>query len=688
MVQGADKNPLRSLLYLSDLKLGQIFDSIDERTRRSIATQLTIDIKLLSVTLSSSSPDRSLRNRSRVARLTVGEQYLRQRRQIGDVASGDTWIEGQADMGWKPLQDGKTVLFCGYAGPLLVVLGGSVSNVLGYPASDEQTGSYTATIREAVSGGGQPEQFWHDLAATARDICVMPQPVRFLARVLSREYPNGAPARPAIVLATPLYVELADESLTGQSATASRVTRTAAPALSASTPPESPPAATSGEPQSIGPYMVQRRLGEGSMGVVYQVKDRDGRDLALKVIRHEYAQDAAFLRRLADEANTARRVQDPSVARLVDAVVNTETPYLVTEFAEGPTLLDKVSRDGPLPIGEAVEVGIGTANALAAIHAADIIHRDLAPSNVILSRNGPRVIDFGVASSAVSGEGPKGDRLRVGTPAYMSPEQIQREELTPASDVFSWASTMVFAATGHQPFGRTSRLGTFWEIQEDEPDLTDLPAELREIISAALDKNPAARPPADELVRGLRAIARPEPPSGQEHPSRLKRITKSWVSWATFAAIVVLGITTSVTLLPSNSALTMGQSVSVTSEQTGGIGAAIVTLSDGQVTTQPIGRQAPANGYYVVVHVKVTATADGFNLNSSAFYAVVNGRHYDTNSGNEPTLSLPNELNFGTGIINKGQSSSGDIAFDIPAQHGTVAFTPGNANTPVAYWSF
>ena len=75
-----------------------------------------------------------------------------------------------------------------------------------------------------------------------------------------------------------------------------------------------------------------------------------------------------------------------------------------------------------------------------------------------------------------------------------------------------------------------------------------------------------------------------------------------------------------------------------TSEQTGGIGAAIVTLSDGQVTTQPIGRQAPANGYYVVVHVKVTATADGFNLNSSAFYAVVNGRHYDTNSGNEPTL--------------------------------------------------
>ena len=189
--------------------------------------------------------------------------------------------------------------------------------------------------------------------------------------------------------------------------------------------------------------------------------------------------------------------------------------------------------------------------------------------------------------------------------------------------------------------------------------------------------------------------------SEQQHPPRPKGIAKSWVPWATVAiAILVLTFITIITLSGGSSprgpssggagpTLRMGQSANVTSGQTGGVGAAIVTLSGGQTTTHKIGTRAPAHGYYVVVHVKATATADGFTFDTSEFYAKVNGQNYDTNSGNEPTYSLPNQLNIkAPPSLNKNQSASGDIAFDIPARHGTIAFTPGNADSPVAYWSF
>jgi serine/threonine protein kinase len=368
----------------------------------------------------------------------------------------------------------------------------------------------------------------------------MPQPVRFLARVLSRHLPDADSAGTVIVLATPLYVELDDQPPASQPASVPQVAVPDPPVPLPSSQPGSAAASASGEPRSIGPYKVVRRLGEGAMGVVYQVSDSDGRDLALKVIRPKYAQDAAFLQRFAAEADTARQVRDASVAGVIDAAVNTEMPYLVAEFTEGPTIEEGVSRDGPLPTGDGLRVGIGIATALAAIHGAGFIHRDLTPSNVILSPGGPKVIDFGVARPAASGRDPRAERLRIGTPAYMSPEQVQHEELTPASDVFSWASIMVYATTGHQAFGRTSRVGVFWEIQEDEPDLTDVPAGLREIISAAFAKDPAARPSAGELIQRLRAIGQPQPspPAGYIRRHRVGIFIAAAVLIAASAATV------------------------------------------------------------------------------------------------------------------------------------------------------
>jgi WD40 repeat protein len=343
-----------------------------------------------------------------------------------------------------------------------------------------------------------------------------------------------------IVLATPLYVEHDDRPRARQPAGVPRVALPDPPPLMSSSRPGSVSAPVSGEPRTIGPYKVVRRIGEGAMGVVYQVRDSDGRDLALKVIRPEHAQDAAFLRRFAAETDTARRIRDASVAGIIDAAVNTETPYLVAEFTEGSTVEEKVSRDGPLPAGDGLRVGIGIATALAAIHGAGFIHRDLTPSNVILSPGGPKVIDFGAARSAVSGRDPSADRLRVGTPAYMSPEQIRHEDLTPASDVFSWASVMVYVTTGHQAFGRTSRMGVFCEIQEDEPDLPGVPDGLREVISAALAKDPAARPSAGELIRRLRWIGepRPSPPASYIRRHRAGIITAAAVLTTASAAAV------------------------------------------------------------------------------------------------------------------------------------------------------
>jgi serine/threonine protein kinase/sugar lactone lactonase YvrE len=564
VVQGKNSHPLRSLVYLSDLKLTQILDTIDEQTRRSIATELKIDLKLLSLTLSSTSVDRSLRNRSRVARLTVAERYIRQHLPVGDIASDREWIAGEMEMGWKPLQDGRTVLFCGefrgQAGSVLVTLGGSVSNVLGYPTSEEQMGSYASTIRDAVSGNGQPERFWHDLETTARHVGAMPQLVRFLARVLARHDPEEGPSGVAMVLATPLYVEHAEHTQPQHTAQARDMVQAERPAVARHARHASAPetrrssgtleAAPPGDPRFIGSYEVLRRLGEGSMGIVYLVADGHGHDRALKVIRPEYAGDPEFRRRFTEEADSAHRVQDSSVARVIEAATDAWPPYLVTEFVEGPTLLEKVSRDGSLPFEQALELGIGTAAALAAIHRTGIVHRDLTPSNVILSGAGPKVVDFGVASPAAWDRDT--DRLRTGTPAYSSPEQVQREKLTPASDIFSWASTMVYATTGHQPFGGKSRLGTLWEIIEDEPDLIGMPDPLRPVVLAALDKTPAARPSADKVLRDLRAIAGLGPASARQRPGLRNRLQRRRMVPLVAAALAIVGVAIAVPVLARN----------------------------------------------------------------------------------------------------------------------------------------
>ncbi|GEM_PF-151756 len=260
-----------------------------------------------------------------------------------------------------------------------------------------------------------------------------------------------------------------------------------------------------GDPDAIGQYTILSRLGQGTMGTVYLAYGHDGRNVALKVMRPEWAHDADFVRRFSQEAKHASRVDATYTAKVVAVSTDASHPYLATEFVDGPTLEDEVIRNGPLSPSQTKAVAIGTAAALIAIHDADIVHRDLKPSNVMLSHFGPRVIDFGIARSLGATTRLTQVGSRVGAPAYMSPEQWKDAELTSASDVFSWAGTMVYAATGHQPFGGpdTNMIALYIKVLEGQPNLTGVPIDLHAILESALAKEAAARPTARHLLAFL-----------------------------------------------------------------------------------------------------------------------------------------------------------------------------------------
>ncbi|MFF5209170.1 protein kinase [Streptosporangium sp. NPDC000396] len=246
------------------------------------------------------------------------------------------------------------------------------------------------------------------------------------------------------------------------------------------------------DPPAVGPYRLLGRLGEGGQGVVYLGQAPDGRRVAVKVLQDGLAGDHHF----AKEIDAARRVEPFCVAQVLDASLGGR-PYIVTEYVEGPSL-QQAGRHGGADLQR---LAVATATALAAIHRAGVVHRDFKPANVLLGRDGPRVIDFGIARAA--GHSLTVTSSIVGTPAYMAPEQLAGEPIGPAVDVFGWASVIVFAATGTPPFGNDSLPAVIRRILHDEPYLGDLPGPLRPIVLACLAKDPAARPTMQDVLLRL-----------------------------------------------------------------------------------------------------------------------------------------------------------------------------------------
>src|SRR5215831_5515571 len=258
-------------------------------------------------------------------------------------------------------------------------------------------------------------------------------------------------------------------------------------------------------PEALGPYRLVRRIGEGGMGVVYLATDAAGQRVAVKALHPGLAQEGTARRRMGREVESMRRVRSPHVAEVLDADLDADRPYIVTRYVPGLTLDAVVGAGGPLTGPALARLVHGLAEALSAVHAAGVVHRDLKPGNVMIADGEPVVIDFGIAQV------PETTRLTVtgmfmGTPGYLAPEVIEGKDSGPGSDVHSWGATVAYAATGRPPFGTGAFEAIFFRIMHSQPDLDTLPVPLRDMVLRALSRDPATRPSAAELVQWVAAL--------------------------------------------------------------------------------------------------------------------------------------------------------------------------------------
>ncbi|HEX5203061.1 MAG TPA: serine/threonine-protein kinase [Actinoplanes sp.] len=256
------------------------------------------------------------------------------------------------------------------------------------------------------------------------------------------------------------------------------------------------------DPRTLGTYEIVGRLGEGGMGTVYLARSAAGVLVAVKMVRADLAPDDEFRRRFRSEVASARLVPPFCTAEVLDADPDHDRPYLVVEYVDGPTLAEVVEERGPLTAANLHSVAIGVATALTAIHGAGVIHRDLKPRNVLLAPGSPKVIDFGIARAMEATGGNTAGGQMVGTVAYMAPERFGDgdDPLTPAADIFAWGGVVAYAGTGRTPFAADSPPATAARILTQPPDLSGLTGPLRELVGHALEKDPANRPSARELL--------------------------------------------------------------------------------------------------------------------------------------------------------------------------------------------
>jgi len=259
------------------------------------------------------------------------------------------------------------------------------------------------------------------------------------------------------------------------------------------------------DPREIGPYRLLGKLGSGGMGHVFLGMSAGGRPIAVKVIREELADDPQFRSRFRREVAAARMVSGLFTAMVVDADLDGEVPWLATAYVPGPSLTDAVRQHGPFPARTLLALAAGLAESLSAIHAAGVVHRDLKPSNVLLAEDGPRVIDFGI-SEAAEASALTGANVVIGSPGFMSPEQVLGQEIGPPSDIFSLGAVLTFAGTAQGPFGSGADAARVYRLVNSPARLGLLPAEIRPLVGSCLAKHPSDRPTARQLLAEVGAI--------------------------------------------------------------------------------------------------------------------------------------------------------------------------------------
>ena len=260
-----------------------------------------------------------------------------------------------------------------------------------------------------------------------------------------------------------------------------------------------------GDPRTMGPYVLSRRLGAGGMGEVFLGWSPGGRPVAVKRVYPRFANNPEFRRHFSLEVAAARKVGGFHTAQVVDDDAGADWPWMVTAYVAGPPLNRVLAGCGALPPDSGRVLGAGLAEALVAIHSAGIIHGDLKPANILLAADGPRVIDFGIAraidaSSMIT---------RPGTPGFMAPEVLTKQPFTEACDIFALGVVLAYAG-GIHPFGEGPPQAVDYQVVHEEPDLRGLDPRIRGLVAECLSKNPGDRPTAEQIL-GRLAVPDAEP---------------------------------------------------------------------------------------------------------------------------------------------------------------------------------
>ncbi|MFF7276041.1 protein kinase [Streptomyces griseorubiginosus] len=284
------------------------------------------------------------------------------------------------------------------------------------------------------------------------------------------------------------------------------------------------------DPKSVGGYRILDRLGTGGMGVVYRGRTRSGREVAVKVVHAQYAEDRVFRARFRQEIESVRKVSGAFTAPVVDADPEAVRPWMATQYVPGRSLADRIRERGALRGTELRQLALGLVEALRDIHRVGVVHRDLKPANVLLAQDGPRVIDFGISRAAENHNTLTETGQMIGTPPFMSPEQFtDARTVGPASDVFSLGALLVFSATGRGPFDTDSPYLTAFRVVHEAPVLDGVAEPLRAVLARCLAKAPADRPELDTLAKEFADILPeaddvlpdahdPDPPPAVEGP--------------------------------------------------------------------------------------------------------------------------------------------------------------------------
>ena len=256
------------------------------------------------------------------------------------------------------------------------------------------------------------------------------------------------------------------------------------------------------DPDSIGPWKLISRLGSGGMSVVYLASKSNKTSVALKVIRSQYLDNQADRNRIEREISTLTNIKSKYVCQILDSDINEDFAWIATEFIDGPDLKTKVLEDGPLDENSWYKLAKGLLEGLSAIHENKVIHRDIKPSNILISDSGPKIIDFGIAQTSEA-TSLTSTGLIAGSPAWLSPEQINGDKVTYSSDFFSAGAVLNFAVSGISPWGDNTKITKdviYNRILQKQPDLSSLNILQKSLVEKMMQKDPKSRPSANQAL--------------------------------------------------------------------------------------------------------------------------------------------------------------------------------------------